>query len=942
VSQFFVEGSGGGGVGDVTSLTPDTGGTVNPTLGNINVFGQKAGTVPVMETRNTAGNFIVENRAWQTQYVVDTSTTPGTEGTFSTVQAAINQAVSDGATFGVYKTIYLRTGTYIENLTIPGGIMLVGEVIPLPESGITTPYQSTLIQGNHTFTGLAVGSFDGINFISSSGDMFSGGTDVLWYSRNCLFVQTSNNIFNNTSVSSTVLAFDSCTFGSAGQTIFTLQNAELKMIDCYFPQGGPINQTTSDLNLIDCYNIDSIISNGGDLELFNCSFVTSTATYHLSGNAAGTIHQCWFQGSAIAIQSTMSVKIFDCQVSSGFYFFTSYVYQQELDPCGNLMQGVTATISSSPYTVPNDALFNGINNTISSGSVLLDGGYNVGQILIIKDITGNASSNNIVISDSGGATIDGASTYTISKNYESVAIRFDGTNYQIIYGYNETSSGGSGITTIDGDSGSISGSTVTIEASNAGESVAFNNSGTNSRLVLTDANFNTFLGEFCGAPGVMGMLNTGVGTGSLGLNVLTSENTAIGYGALGNYVGETGGSNTAVGSNALNAPMTGANNIGIGNFCGLNWVGPESSNILIGSPGVASESNTIRIGDQGSGDGEQNTCYIAGIVGVTVSNQEFVTINSATGQLGVAASAGSGITTIDGDSGSITGSTVTIYANQASLGCGQSVLFTNSGTTSTLKVTDSNNSTLLGSGAGKSAGSGANNCAFGHLALSSMTSADSNMAFGSSALASCTQGQYNVAVGVIALQNLTTTSQNTGVGRNALGAIVTGSNNIGIGYNSGANCTTNDSNNIYIGNTGTAGDNNKISIGQSGTQTTCFVQGISGVTVTGTAVLCSTSGQLGTVVSSVRYKENIEPVGDDVSVLHLRPVSFNYRNDKSKSRMYGLIAEHVHTEFPYLCHYNAKNEPESVKYHELSTLLLIEIQRLNERIEKLEGKKSET
>jgi hypothetical protein len=744
VSQFFVEGSGGGGVGDVTSLTPDTGGTVNPTLGNINVFGQKAGTVPVMETRKTAGNFIVENRAWQTQYVVDTSTTPGTEGTFSTVQAAINQAVSDGATFGVYKTIYLRTGTYIENLTIPGGIMLVGEVIPLPESGITTPYQSTLIQGNHTFTGLAVGSFDGINFISSSGDMFSGGTDVLWYSRNCLFAQTGNNIFNNTSVSSTVLAFDSCTFGSAGQTIFTLQNAELKMIDCYFPQGGPINQTTSDLNLIDCYNIDSIISNGGGLELFNCSFVTSTATYHLSGNAAGTIHQCWFQGSAIAIQSTMSVKIFDCQVSSGFYFFTSYVYQQELDPCGNLMQGVTATISSSPYTVPNDALFNGINNTISSGSVLLDGGYNVGQILIIKDITGNASSNNIVISNSGGATIDGASTYTISKNYESVAIRFDGTNYQIIYGYNETSSGGSGITTIDGDSGSI------------------------------------------------------------------------------------------------------------------------------------------------------------------------------------------------------TGSTVTIYANQASLGCGQSVLFTNSGATSTLKVTDSNNSTLLGSGAGKSAGSGANNCAFGHLALSSMTSADSNMAFGTSALASCTQGQYNVAVGVIALQNLTTTSQNTGVGRNALGAIVTGSNNIGIGYNSGANCTTNDSNNIYIGNTGTAGDNNKISIGQSGTQTTCFVQGISGVTVTGTAVLCSTSGQLGTVVSSVRYKENIEPVGDDVSVLHLRPVSFNYRNDKSKSRMYGLIAEHVHTEFPYLCHYNAKNEPESVKYHELPTLLLIEIQRLNERIEKLEGKKSET
>lgn len=294
------------------------------------------------------------------------------------------------------------------------------------------------------------------------------------------------------------------------------------------------------------------------------------------------------------------------------------------------------------------------------------------------------------------------------------------------------------------------------------------------------------------------------------------------------------------------------------------------------------------------------------------------------------------ITTLTGDSGSATGNSVQVRANSAALGCGSSVLFTGSGATLTLTVTDSNNSTFIGAGAGKAGASGANNAAIGNLALPSVTSGDSNMAFGSSALAACNSGNYNVAVGVIALQSLTTTSQNVAIGRQALQQIVTGANNIAIGYQAGVNLTTNDSNNIHIGNAGTAADNAKISIGTNGTQTTCFIQGISGVTITGTAVLCSTAGQLGTVVSSLRYKENVTPIKDDVSVLALNPVEFNYKQDKSKTKQYGLIAEEVAEDFPYLCFYNEKGEPQSVKYHELPTLLLLEVKRLTKRVEELE------
>lgn len=294
------------------------------------------------------------------------------------------------------------------------------------------------------------------------------------------------------------------------------------------------------------------------------------------------------------------------------------------------------------------------------------------------------------------------------------------------------------------------------------------------------------------------------------------------------------------------------------------------------------------------------------------------------------------ITTLTGDSGSATGNSVKVYANNASLGCGSTVLFTAATATSTLTVTDGSSNTMIGSGAGKAGVSGANNSAIGRLALSSVTSGDSNMAFGSSALASLSSGNYNVAVGVVALQNLTTTDGNVGIGRQALQNVVTGANNTAIGYQAGSGLTTNDSNNIYISTTGTAGDNGKISVGTNGTHTSCFIQGISGVTVTGTAVLCSTAGQLGTIASSARYKENILPIKEDVSVLDLIPVEFNYKQDENKSKQYGLIAEDVDEEFPYLCAYNDKCEPESVKYHELPTLLLLEVKRLAKRVEELE------
>ena len=82
-----------------------------------------------------------------------------------------------------------------------------------------------------------------------------------------------------------------------------------------------------------------------------------------------------------------------------------------------------------------------------------------------------------------------------------------------------------------------------------------------------------------------------------------------------------------------------------------------------------------------------------------------------------------------------------------------------------------------------------------------------------------------------------------------------------IGRNAGVNLTSGSSN-IDIGNVGVAGESKIIRIGKQGLQTNTYIAGISGVTVpTGVRVIVDANGHLGTIVSSVRFKEDIKADG---------------------------------------------------------------------------------
>ena len=148
------------------------------------------------------------------------------------------------------------------------------------------------------------------------------------------------------------------------------------------------------------------------------------------------------------------------------------------------------------------------------------------------------------------------------------------------------------------------------------------------------SNFNTSMGSksMNGTGSGGGQLNSCFGYASGNKFSTTSNSTFVGALSGGNISGGT--LNDGFGYNTLFQLLTGSYNICLGAGSGDLLTSNESSNLYLNNSGVAGESNTIRIGRQGSGNQQQNRTFISGVAGVSVSNNEMVTIDTTTGQLG--------------------------------------------------------------------------------------------------------------------------------------------------------------------------------------------------------------------------------------------------------------------------------------------------------------------
>jgi hypothetical protein len=229
--------------------------------------------------------------------------------------------------------------------------------------------------------------------------------------------------------------------------------------------------------------------------------------------------------------------------------------------------------------------------------------------------------------------------------------------------------------------------------------------------------------------------------------------------------------------------------------------------------------------------------------------------------------------------------------------------------------------------------------ALGEGALAANTGSQ-NVAVGVGALGRSMTGNFNTGIGSIALANNLTGSDNTAIGIGALSSNIDGSRNIAIGRLAGTAFIRGGSDNIVIGHRGEVRDSNTIRLGSGQTHT--FIAGIRGQNPQGSGeqvVVIDTNGQLGTISSSRRFKDDIADMGSaSAGLLALRPVTFRYKQrsaDGSKPLDYGLIAEEVAEVYPDLVVRNDAGEIETVQYHKLTPMLINELQRQERAIEGL-------
>lgn len=239
--------------------------------------------------------------------------------------------------------------------------------------------------------------------------------------------------------------------------------------------------------------------------------------------------------------------------------------------------------------------------------------------------------------------------------------------------------------------------------------------------------------------------------------------------------------------------------------------------------------------------------------------------------------------------------------------------------------------------------SGTNNFSFGGANMPILTTGSNNITMGGGILTLGTTANGNACLGMTILGTATSAGGNIAVGTTVLGSLLTGVSNIAIGNGAGSGYTGAEGSNIIIGtSTGTAAESNVIRIGS--TSTKCFIQGIRGITTgvnDAVAVLVDSANQLGTVSSSIRFKENVEDMADhSAALMKLRPVVFNYKDDMDHNLQTGLIAEEVLEVMPKLVVHGEDGLPLTIKYHDLGPLLLNELQKLAKRVKELESKLS--
>jgi len=103
-------------------------------------------------------------------------------------------------------------------------------------------------------------------------------------------------------------------------------------------------------------------------------------------------------------------------------------------------------------------------------------------------------------------------------------------------------------------------------------------------------------------------------------------------------------------------------------------------------------------------------------------------------------------------------------------------------------------------------------------------------------------------------------------------------------------------------------------------------------------VVIDSAGQLGTISSSVRFKDAVVPMGDtSAAIMSLKPVKFHYKRDQTNTPQFGLIAEEVAKVSPDLVVRDEDGQIYTVRYEAVNAMLLNEFLKEHGQVQQLKA-----
>ncbi|PYJ26096.1 MAG: hypothetical protein DME91_00430 [Verrucomicrobia bacterium] len=103
-------------------------------------------------------------------------------------------------------------------------------------------------------------------------------------------------------------------------------------------------------------------------------------------------------------------------------------------------------------------------------------------------------------------------------------------------------------------------------------------------------------------------------------------------------------------------------------------------------------------------------------------------------------------------------------------------------------------------------------------------------------------------------------------------------------------------------------------------------------------MVIDSAGQLGTVSSSRRFKNEIKPMDKaSEAIPALKPVTFHYKSDNTGTPQFGLIAEEVANMNPDLVVRDENGEIYTVRYDAVNAMLLNEFLKEHRKVEQQEA-----